>query len=253
LCSAPCAGPRLSLSLLAPTPGACALRPCLCVLVLTRAAYGHVDAWQATDQQIAAVAADRARVLPLYDNLFLCIKIFFSLSTLDIPQYFLDHMPIFMGLFAKYLSFTSEPLAAEVRTHTQTHWERGGAISAPPLWRDVRVHWHCVCVLVCRSLAFTCGDPPSTQSGDDEAGAGRLERVRAAVVEVVSLYAARYHVDFPMLPAFIEAIWNLLGRTSLAGKNDLVRTGTHAQTDRQTECVSDPHADSTQIPKHKHV
>jgi hypothetical protein len=145
------------------------------------------------------------------------------------------------------------PRRRGAHTHTDTLGEGGGAISAPPLWRDVRVHWHCVCVLVCRSLAFTCGDPPSTQSGDDEAGAGRLERVRAAVVEVVSLYAARYHVDFPMLPAFIEAIWSLLGRTSLAGKNDLVRTGTHTQTDRQRVCVSDPHADSTQIPKHKHV
>ena len=67
------------------------------------------------------------------------------------------------------------------------------------------------------------GPGSAMQLADDESGAGRLERVRAAIVEVIGLYANRYHSDFPMLGNFIDTIWQLLVHTSLGTKNDVVR------------------------------
>ena len=61
------------------------------------------------------------------------------------------------------------------------------------------------------------------QTSDEDTSAGRLEKVRAAIVEVVGLYGLRYQSDFPMLGSFIGTIWNMLVQTSLAPKNDLVR------------------------------
>ena len=141
----------------------------------------------------------------LYDNLFLCIKIMYSLNAIDLPEFFEDHMNEFMGILSKYLTFSTPALVNEVCLHA--------------------VHeYGCV---VSFSLRHTrpCLPPSSgcTQTSDEDTSAGRLEKVRAAIVEVVGLYGLRYQSDFPMLGSFIGIIWNMLVQTSLAPKNDLVR------------------------------
>ena len=72
---------------------------------------------QATDAQIEQVKDDPRKVLPLFDNLFLEIKIFYSLNAIDLPDFFADNMPAFMNFFSKYLTYSSPALEREVRAH----------------------------------------------------------------------------------------------------------------------------------------
>ncbi len=49
-------------------------------------------------------------------------------------------------------------------------------------------------------------------SSDEEAG--KLEEVRSAVIENVTMYAQKYDEEFgPHLPPFVEVVWNLLRHT----------------------------------------
>lgn len=70
---------------------------------------------QATDQQIDANQANAPVLFRLYDNLFLCIKIMYSLNAIDLPEFFEDHMNEFMGILSKYLTFSTPALVNEVR------------------------------------------------------------------------------------------------------------------------------------------
>ena len=169
-------------------------------------------ALQATDAQIEQAKDDPRRVFPLFDNLFLEVRIFYSLNAVDLPPYFEDHMAEFMGIMSKYLTFTSPSLAREVGHRALRGASERAPLArpSPPMDSDEGTG------------NVASGDPSAPQTSDDDSGAGRFEKGRAAIVEVIGLYAVRYQSDFPMLGAFIQTVWQLLVQTSLAVKNDVV-------------------------------
>lgn len=63
--------------------------------------------------------SDRSSLIILLESLCLCLKIFFCLSSQDIPEFFEDHLDEFMGVMLKYYSFQNYSLG-EIVEKVQT-------------------------------------------------------------------------------------------------------------------------------------
>lgn len=71
-------------------------------------------------------------------------------------------------------------------------------------------------------LAYGGPQPPVPQ---DENAPGGLERLQAAIVENVNLYASKYDEEFqPFLPLFTSAVWELLVKTGTGPRHDMLAT-----------------------------
>lgn len=64
---------------------------------------------------------------------------------------------------------------------------------------------------------------PLAETDDDEES-GQLERVKAGICEVLSMYTQKYEDEFdPLISNFVRATWELLISTGLQPKYDIVR------------------------------
>ncbi|KAJ3285574.1 importin-alpha export receptor [Borealophlyctis nickersoniae] len=137
--------------------------------VLDAFAPAYLGFFQATDALIDQNADKPEALKPLFAALLLIVKIFYSLNSQDLPEFFEDHHEEFMTLLHKYLVYTNPLLAS-----------------------------------------------PS----EDEAGP--LEKVKAAICEIILMYASKYEEDFKILPQFVTTVWSLLTTTGLEPRNDLL-------------------------------
>lgn len=129
--------------------------------------------FKAMGDMLATPGATAQQLGVVMEALRLICRIFFSLNWQDLPEYFEDHMPEWMTLFAKHLSYEN------------------------PLLVDA----------------------------DEENEPGPIEKLQAAVVENVNLYADKYEEEFqPHLPAFTTAIWGLLMKVGPLPKSDILAT-----------------------------
>lgn len=69
---------------------------------------------QNTDMLIEQYRADASALRVLFASLHLMCKIFLSLNSQDIPEFFEDHQAQFMPLFMKYLAYSNPILASDV-------------------------------------------------------------------------------------------------------------------------------------------
>lgn len=69
--------------------------------------------YKTTDTYIDSNSNNKSALLILSQSLFLMNKIFYSLSSQDIPAYFEDHIQEFMTIFKKYLTYTNPLLVTD--------------------------------------------------------------------------------------------------------------------------------------------
>jgi len=70
-------------------------------------------------------------------------------------------------------------------------------------------------------LKFLSYSNPTLSDPDDETEPGPIEKLQAAIVENVNLYAEKYEEEFaPHLPGFAQAVWALLMRCGPHNKFD---------------------------------
>lgn len=86
--------------------------------VLSRFAAPFLGFLQATDKLIDASANDLPSLEILFNGLHLLTKIFFSLNSPDLPEFFEDNQDAFFGIFMKYLNY-SNPLLARKATEDE--------------------------------------------------------------------------------------------------------------------------------------
>lgn len=71
-----------------------------------------LDLYKATDVHIQTYANQKDALIVAYNSLLLLNKIFYSLSSQDIPAYFEDHLGEFMNILSKYLVFRNPLLSS---------------------------------------------------------------------------------------------------------------------------------------------
>ncbi|KZO99252.1 putative importin-alpha export receptor [Calocera viscosa TUFC12733] len=59
-------------------------------------------------------------------------------------------------------------------------------------------------------------------NSDDADTPGQLQKIRATICEIAELYAMKYHEEFTELRTFVGAVWELLGKLSKEGKDDML-------------------------------
>lgn len=138
--------------------------------VLDRMAKPLTDLLLAT-MQLTKVHENNVEALRIiYGSLVLVCKVFLSLNSQDLPEFFEDNMATWMKAFHELITV----------------------------------------------------DVPSLHTGDDEE-ASVLDHLRSQVCENISLYAQKYDEEFsPYMETFVTAIWELLVKTSIHTKYDLV-------------------------------
>ncbi|KAI9143350.1 karyopherin Kap109 [Paraphysoderma sedebokerense] len=153
--------------------------------VIDRFAAPFLELVKVTDSLIDQNANNKAMLDVLLQSLLLETKVFYSFNCQDIPVFFEDHQQEFMSVFHKYLLYQNPLLVAD-RFHRDDTNISGLSVSV----------------------------------NQDEAGP--LEKVKTSVCEIIDLYTQRYEDVFPMLPQFVETVWNVLTNTSMDTKNDLL-------------------------------
>jgi exportin-2 (importin alpha re-exporter) len=134
----------------------------------------------------------------LFQILHVILGLFHSLSFVDLPEYFEDHLKEWMDGFNRYLSF--EPQYPELVS----------TVCAPT-------------PLHCDTLSETTHASPSVLQNDEEEGV--LQKVQAAICENINLYTTKYEEEFAgFLPVFVGSVWSLLVKVGPQMKNDAVRT-----------------------------
>lgn len=81
--------------------------------VLQHFAEPLLNLYKTTDSYIDSNCNNKNALLILHQSLFLMNKIFYSLSSQDIPAYFEDHVQEFMNIFKKYLTYTNSLLITD--------------------------------------------------------------------------------------------------------------------------------------------
>lgn len=138
--------------------------------VLDRMAKPLTDLLLAT-MQLTKVHENNVEALRIiYGSLVLVCKVFLSLNSQDLPEFFEDNMSTWMKTFHELLTI----------------------------------------------------DVPSLKTSDDEE-ASVLDHLRSQVCENISLYAQKYDEEFsPYMETFVTDIWELLVKTSMQTKFDVV-------------------------------
>lgn len=132
-----------------------------------------LEKYQSNFALIQQYSNSKPELAVLLETQRLMSRIFFSLNWQDIPEYFEDNAALWMGEFAKYLSYTN-PLMVDQ-----------GEASEP----------------------------------------GPVEKLQAAILENLNLYATKYEDVFePFLPNFTQLVWKLLMEVGPQAKYDILAT-----------------------------
>ena len=72
-----------------------------------------LESVKAVDEMIGSTQDQKALEV-LFENMVLLVKVFYSFSFLDLPAFFEDHLAEFMGIFRKYLEYSSPIMQSSV-------------------------------------------------------------------------------------------------------------------------------------------
>lgn len=143
-------------------------------------------------QAIATNQNNQDALKTLFVTANLLCKIFYSLNTVDLPEFFEDNMKAFMEAFLKFLNF-------------QTTF-------SSLLEGDVRCFSTSSNIIICINSYVQKDESP-----------GPLHKIQANVCSNLNLYIEKYEEEFaPYLPTFVQDVWTLLSKTSNEPKVDRV-------------------------------
>ncbi|CAG2168210.1 unnamed protein product [Oppiella nova] len=165
--------------------------------VLTRFAQPFTDLFVWTNQLAISHSNNPQNLKIIFSSLILCAKIFNSLNTQDLPEFFEDNMEVWMKHFLNLLS-------ADHKT------------DLPEFFEDNMEVW------MKHFLNLLSADHKSLQT-DSEEEAGPIEQLKSQICDNIGMYASKYNEEFePYLPGFVQSVWTLLITTGPQPKYDIL-------------------------------